>query len=445
MADVLKGLFGGGSKPTETPIPSAESDFADFADAADPSPEAFTASQGGATFGANAPLATARPYTKWYRLDERYTLKDFRGEGIILAVIIVVLILHIIGSRLNRRKAKTWLKAHSKVLASEFALVGFGHQASVTGDSETDELVVDLAEPEKALKEKSLFEFATYASGRQNVAFLDAKVSLIRRFNPIIAAAEAGLSLFFETYHFPEDTVEAIIYPFDGKEALTVPGIPGAAELRTRDTKSTYDGFVWAIVNKDRMKQVREDRYDVSLTFTKDHNKLPIWLTVMSESAEITNTLLTNELAKAAEAAGDLLHYLIVSDQPSERPTTVEETTPRKRIYLKYSLPSDDNYEPLLPLFRYFVRLSDQLVKEAHFRPEVLRKVKSIRDETVKQIEKAGVEEKSEERSVEREKAKKAKRDLELSQLDAKGQKKYLEREREKEMRKQQKKMTSRG
>lgn len=91
------------------------------------------------------------------------------------------------------------------------------------------------------------------------------------------------------------------------------------------------------------------------------------------------------------------------------------------------------------------MRVSDQLVKDAHFRPEVLRKVKSTRDETVRQIQKADVEERSEERNMEREKAKKAKRDLELSQLDAKGQKKYLEREREKDMRKQQKKMTSRG
>jgi hypothetical protein len=46
---------------------------------------------------------------------------------------------------------------------------------------------------------------------------------------------------------------------------------------------------------------------------------------------------------------------------------------------------------------------------------------------------------------LEREKAKKLKRDLELKALDAKGQKKYLEKEKEKEMRKNQKKMTSRG
>ncbi len=42
----------------------------------------------------------------------------------------------------------------------------------------------------------------------------------------------------------------------------------------------------------------------------------------MSESAEITETLLTPELTKAAEAAGELLDYLIVSDQPIDKPKT---------------------------------------------------------------------------------------------------------------------------
>lgn len=291
-------------------------DFADFAEPADPSPEPFTPVVGGASLGANAPAATGRPYTKWYRLDERYTLNDFRAEGVILVCIIVIFTLHIVGSRLNRAKARKWIKAHSKTLASEFALVGFGNTASASTTAD------DLAQPEKALKEKSLFEYATYATGRQNIAFLDAKLTLIRRFNPLMSIAEAGLSMFFDTYHMPQDSVEVTIYPFDGKENMLIPGVPGAAELRSRDYKSSYDGFVWAIVNKDRMKQVRDERFDVSLTFTKDHNKLPIWLTVMSESAEITNVLLTNDLIKAAEAAGELLDYLIVSDQPEDKPKT---------------------------------------------------------------------------------------------------------------------------
>lgn len=125
--------------------------------------------------------------------------------------------------------------------------------------------------------------------------------------------------------------------------------------------------------------------------------------------------------------------------------SSIDETSPRKRIILKYRLPSDNNYVPLLPIFQYAIRLTDQLAKDAHFRPEVLRKVKSVRDETARQIQKADLEEKSEERNYEREKAKKAKRDQELAALDAKGQKKYLEKEREREMKKQQKRMTTRA
>jgi len=131
--------------------------------------------------------------------------------------------------------------------------------------------------------------------------------------------------------------------------------------------------------------------------------------------------------------------------QPADDKTSIDETTPRKRIFLKYRLPSNDNYEPLVPIFKHFLRLTDLLVQSAHFRPEVLRKVKSVREATVKQIQKVAEDEKAEERAQEREKARKAKRDAELKALDAKAQKKYLEREREKEMRKSTKKQTTRA
>lgn len=124
---------------------------------------------------------------------------------------------------------------------------------------------------------------------------------------------------------------------------------------------------------------------------------------------------------------------------------SIDETAPRKRLFIKYRLPGDNDYEPLLPIFSYFLRMPDHLVQVAHFRPEVLRKVKSVRDETVRQIQKASEDEKNEERALEREKLRKAKRDAELNALDAKAQKKYLEKEREKQMRKSNKKVTTRA
>ena len=211
---------------------------------------------------------------------------------------------------MNRAKSKAWATAHAPILTSEFARVGFE-------DKDPEQLA-----PEQLIKEKSLFEYVTYATGRQNVAFLDVKLSLKKRFNPMMTAFETVLGFIFESASVPEDSAEAVIYPFDGKEDKIVPGLPGAAELRSKDAKSSYDGFVWAVVNKNKMKQLRDDRYDVSITFTKDNPKLPAWVTVMSESAEITNTLLTDELVSAVEQAGDLFDYLIISDQPLEKPVT---------------------------------------------------------------------------------------------------------------------------
>lgn len=375
------------------------------------------------------------PWTKWYNIHERHSLSEFKTEGIIVAISCVIFLLHILGANANRSKAKKWMRAHAPAVTSEFALVGFGGVPTVDGDVKPDSLI----------KEKSLFEFATYATGRQNTAFMDVKLTLSKKFNPIVNTMETLFAFFIDSVAMPSDTMDAVIYPFDGKESLTVPSMPGSEELRTKDAKSSYDGFVWAIVNKERMQKLRDERYDVSITSTKDNSKLPIWLTVMSESAEVTDALLTTELAKAVKNAGDLFDYLIISDQPVDKPRSLEETTPRKRIFLKYHLPSNSNYETLLPLFSYFLRLPDVLVQTAHFRPEVNKKINKTRDAVTAQIKKLLDEEKAEERSVEKEKLRKAKRDAELMALDAKAQKKYLEREKEKELRKSQKKSTMRG
>lgn len=114
-------------------------------------------------------------------------------------------------------------------------------------------------------------------------------------------------------------------------------------------------------------------------------------------------------------------------------------------MFLKYRMPSDNNYDQLIPLFNVFIRFPDHLVATAHFRPEVMRKVKTIREETIKQIQKVDEESKAEERALERDRVRKAKRDADLNAMDAKTQKRFLEKEKEKQMRKASKKQTMRG
>lgn len=407
-------------------------DFADFASAPNPAPV------GGATLGGATPLATDRPYTKWYNVHERHSLDEFKVEGVILAVTALIFIFHFFGASANRTKARKWIRAHARSLQDEFALVGFGRVPT----SESQDV-----NPDSLLREKSLFEFASYATGRRNIAFMDIKITLTKKFNPIMYLFETVGSFLVESFGpVPDEVAEVLIYPFDGKESLTVPKRRGAEDSEiVTEAKSQFDGFVWAVVNKTRMQRLRDQRYDVSLTATKDSPKLPEWLTVMSESAEITDTFLTAQLIEAVVALGDNFHYLVISDQPTENPTTLDETVPRKRLHLRYSLPSDGNYDTYVPLFQYLVRMPDQLVAQAHFRPEVLKKVRNVREAKINQIKKLAEEERSEERLAEKEKAKKAKRDADLKGLDAKAQKKYLEKEQAKEQRKSQKKMTMRG
>jgi hypothetical protein len=243
---------------------------------------------------------------------------------IIAPFIILVVFVHIWGTRTNRRKSKAWIKKHAPVLQQEFASVGFGGRKAPSLDSVQSEGLLkananeDLIIPEEALKENSPNEFVTYATGRQNTAFVDVKLTMLKRYNPIIIVGETLMGFFFDSLPPTIERMEANAYAFDGNESNLVP--VRKDETRKSTGNSTYDGFVWAIVNKDMMKQLREDRYDISLTTTKDHPKLPIWATVMSESSEVTDVLLTPELIKAVHDAGDLLDALVITDQPKDRP-----------------------------------------------------------------------------------------------------------------------------
>ncbi|KAI0997316.1 hypothetical protein K3495_g10870 [Podosphaera aphanis] len=435
MAALIQGLFKG-SESSSSSIPPSDPDFADFSGTSDPNLSP-TSDQPTANLLSDSIISDPKSstFTKWYNIHERYSPSDFKQEAVILSILLLIIFIHVLGTKSNRKKAKRLIAAYGQSLHREFKLLGFGDTPALDGEWQIESAT-------SLLKEKSPSEFSTYATGRQNVAFLDFNISLLKRYSPLSLMAEAGMSLFFESITAPSEQVEAVIYPFDGREALLVPGqIPGANELR-KDTKSTYDGFVWAVVNKDNIKQLRDDRYDISLTSTKDSNKLPNWATVMSESAEITEAILTPELIRNIEHCGELLNYLIITDQPVDQPAKIEETTPRKRLYLSLKIPSSGDYASTLPLFDFFLRLTDTLVQNAHFRPEVIRKVKSTRDEAIRKLQKMQEEEKAELRNLEREKAKKLKRDQELKALDSKAQKKYLEREKEKEIRRTQKKVT---
>ena len=263
------------------------------------------------------------PYTKWYRVWERASPRDFYQEAIILPFILLVFGFLWWGRHKNRSKAKGWLKAHGPALEKEYALVGFGRRKAPTADGEQKSTLAEALEsdyvPETLLKEKTAAEFVTYATGRQNVAFMDVKISLYKRYNPATFIVEWIMSFFLDSIRAPTERMEATAYAFDGKEKDIVPK-PKGQEHEFKVPQSSYDNFVFAVVHKEVMRNLRDDRYDISLTSTKDHSKLPVWATTMSESAEVTDFFLTPELIKAIESAGDAFEYLLITDQPIEKP-----------------------------------------------------------------------------------------------------------------------------
>lgn len=373
---------------------------------------------------------------------------------IILPFIVIALIVHFWGTSVNRRKARKWMAVHAPVLDSEFALVGF-HQTPKLASSDGGDNLLEAANmrtadnlPDDLIREKTAWEYETYVSGRQNVAFADFKVIMYRRMNPILVVAEQITGMFFDSVKPKGERMEAVIYTFDGHEKDFVPpAVPGSEEAgKTKSiANSTYDPFVFAVVNKMEMRRLRDERYDASLTFTKDNAKLPDWATCMSESAEITDTLLTKELIAAISTAGDYLEYLIISDQPTDKPTTLDETAPKKRIHLSMKLPSSGDYSKTLPLFQAFLRLPDHLAAQAHFRAEVLKKVKQTRENQRSQLKKVSDTVAEDDRREQLDKLKKEERDRKMKGMSADEQRKYLEREAEKNRKKQEKKMSKRG
>jgi hypothetical protein len=123
--------------------------------------------------------------------------------------------------------------------------------------------------------------------------------------------------------------------------------------------------------------------------------------------------------------------------------TRLDETVPKKRINLSIKLASSPSeYESTEPLFSYFLRLPDILVSSGKFRPEAMRRVKQTREEQIAKIRKVDEDEKQEERRLNTDKKKKLERDAMLSRMTADEQRKYLDKERERNAKRSQKRQT---
>jgi hypothetical protein len=185
-------------------------DFADFAEAPEPEAQVYSAIPVAPSFTG----LTAVPYTKWYNVHERHSINEFKQEGVILLIIAVILSVHLWGTKANRSKAKLWISATAPVLQKEFSLVGFGKKPLTIEDAQGEGLARALVDnPEiQLLKETSLSEFKTYATGRTNVAFVDANIVLFKRYNPFIMLIDYAMGFVFDSIPVPTELMRVRIF-----------------------------------------------------------------------------------------------------------------------------------------------------------------------------------------------------------------------------------------
>ncbi|KAG6900956.1 hypothetical protein C0993_004393 [Termitomyces sp. T159_Od127] len=262
-------------------------------------------------------------------------------------------------------------------------------------------------------------DFYTFSTGRRNVASLHTVYTLKPRHD-----------LFQSIYHFAWTFIDLHYRP---KDDLTL-------DFKLAPGALPHD-FVWAVVAKDELLSIKQDRWDLTFTKTSENNALPPSLSVMSEFADITDNLLKPALVTALNDPKVLPYFrsLSVTDQPRQRPESPIPLHKRqKHVVLSLTLPSrvEDTAGLVAAIFPFIDSLHT-----ISLRPETKTKLKKVRDELDKSLRADAEKEKKEEEQLAAEDKKAEKRRLEkekIAKLPAAEQQKHLEKERKRMLRKSQ-------
>ncbi|KAF8165327.1 hypothetical protein B0H34DRAFT_233751 [Crassisporium funariophilum] len=254
------------------------------------------------------------------------------------------------GASSNAKKAKKWLSHHLPIFEQQFSKPQSKHGLGQDGYS----------------------DYFNYSTGRRNIASLHTIFTLRPRHDFFQWAFQTGRT-FVDLQYRPVDDLQ-----LDFKLA------PGALA----------DNFVWAIVAKDDLLSVKDNRWDLTFTKTTENAVLPASFSVMSEYADITEHLLKPlgnfSLVTVLQDPKILPYFrsLSITDQPRDRPTTAIPAEEReKHVILTLNAPSPSNAADTAPLVAAMFQFIDQLSKVT-LRPETrtkLKKTREVLDKTIKE------------------------------------------------------------
>ncbi|EJU06394.1 DUF1682-domain-containing protein [Dacryopinax primogenitus] len=329
---------------------------------------------------------------------------QFKFEAVGLGFVIIYLLVWAIGRALNGGRVRAWFKTHLPFYETQFTRPAV-RQLQSDGPS----------------------DYFIFSTGRRGVLSLHTTFTLLSRHNLIDMIYDFGRSLI-ELDYSPRDLLEL--------------------DFRLNDD-GTRPGFVWAVMKKDEMKTLRRARWDLSLTKAGDDKTLPVSLGIMTEAADITEAILKGPLLATLNDPNVLKYfrYLIVTDQPADRPEVPIPLAERERhVILALEPPSGGQNAETLPMVQSIFRFVDT-VDKLPLRVETIRKLKRSRQDFEEELLKEIAKEKKERDEEEGEDKKAAKRKAEqerVSKLSAEEQKKWEEKERKRTMKKAQGKLVKR-
>ncbi|KAI0036840.1 DUF1682-domain-containing protein [Vararia minispora EC-137] len=300
-----------------------------------------------------------------------------RQEAILAAAIAVYVIFYWFGSSVNARRANTWLNAHSVLYEAQFARPLDG---GLIKDGYTD--------------------FFAFSTGRRVVESLHTVFTLIPRHDMVQIVFQFLWRNLYDLAYEPRDE---LLLDFKISDDVAVPD------------------FVFAIVSKDELHSIKDNRWDLSFTKTSENPALPSALTVMSEFADVTEAVFKqastflDTLKKPATQR--YFRSLSITDQPRahpEKPTFARE----RRVLLSLVAPPPSDAAATLPLVTATFALVDGL-ERLSLRPETKTKLRKVREEFVARMKEEAAREAKEEAADVRAAAKKKAEEERIAALPA--------------------------
>lgn len=332
---------------------------------------------------------------------KRLSLNDWRLELFTLSFIAGFVVLFWIGDRYNTYLVKNFLALVKGAFTNNFYQFGV---------SPTETYIKDSSE-----------SYSSYATGRENIAKVNIVFRLKPRHNLFVWIMETALSFFTTSVPAPSDKVEITITPANS---------------------NVYDNFIAAVVSKLGMNDFRKENYFLSLTRTSDSSNLPESFVYMSEVNEFQEKITTPDLKNALTLqAASFIRFIAFTDQPAEKPESLQELIPRRRVVFSINLTSNKKelaqvQEILEALFAIVDKLA---TKEISFRSEAVKKVVKTRENEIAKINKIKEDIKQEELAEQKAQQAREERDK-LRSLSREEQLKVEKKAQEKKQRKLAKK-----